>query len=119
VNVLLSKGRYDGAAYLCGYAVEIALKVRIVKTLRWPGFPANNREFKDLQSFRTHDLEMLLYLSGWESKIKLKFPVEWQDIILWDPESRYQPPGNMSQSRARSRIESAKKSSERYYERFL
>ena len=51
-SALVSKGRYDGAAYVCGYAVEIALKARIVKTLKWSGFPADGGEFKDLKSFQ-------------------------------------------------------------------
>lgn len=32
-KVLVHSKRYDGAVYLCGYAVEIALKVRICRTL--------------------------------------------------------------------------------------
>ena len=30
-KVLLASGRYDGAVYMCGYAVEIALKARICR----------------------------------------------------------------------------------------
>jgi HEPN domain-containing protein len=37
--------RYDAATYLCGYAVELALKARICKTLKWTGFPETNKEF--------------------------------------------------------------------------
>lgn len=44
-EVLLSSNRYDGAVYLCGYAVEIALKERICRTLGWPGYPSMRREF--------------------------------------------------------------------------
>ncbi len=75
-KALLSKNRYDGAAYLCGYAVEIALKARIVKTLRWAGFPESSSEFKGYGSFKTHDLDVLLHLTGWEAKIKTTFLAE-------------------------------------------
>ena len=30
---------YDAAVYLCGYAVEIALKVHLCRTLDWAEFP--------------------------------------------------------------------------------
>ena len=31
-KALLTAGRFDGATYLCGYAVELALKSRICRT---------------------------------------------------------------------------------------
>ncbi|MBS1789482.1 MAG: HEPN domain-containing protein [Acidobacteria bacterium] len=80
-NVLFNAGRYDGAIYLCGYAVETALKARICSTLKWPGFPSTRREFEGYQSFRTHDLEVLLHLSGAEEKIKTKHFVEWSIVV--------------------------------------
>ena len=107
-GALLSKGRFEGAAYLCGYAVEIALKARIVKTLKWPGFPALANEFSGLQSFRSHDLDMLLSLSGWEPKIRGKFLAEWSVVSDWDPESRYAPPGYVTPADARLMVDSAK-----------
>lgn len=68
--VLFRNKRYDGAVYLCGYAVEIALKARICRTLKWAGFPETRREFEAYQSLRTHDLDVLLKLSGIEERIK-------------------------------------------------
>lgn len=105
---LLSLGRYDGAMYICGYAVEIALKVRIVKTLKWPGFPSNGKEFEGLQSFRSHDLERLLYLSGRESKIQARFSAEWAALSVWNPELRYSAPGQISRPSAESMIQSCR-----------
>ena len=72
-EVLFNSKRYDGAIYLCGYAVEVALKARICSTLRWNGYPMTSNEFKNFQSFKTHSLDVLLSLSGVESKIKTKF----------------------------------------------
>jgi hypothetical protein len=80
-QVLLRARRFDGAFYLGGYAVEIALKARICRTLKWQGFPDVNAEFQGLQSLKTHDLEILLRLSGAEPKIKAKFLAEWSAVL--------------------------------------
>ncbi len=56
--------RYDGAVYLAGYTVELALKARICEVLNWSGYPATSKEFDGYRSFRTHDLRVLLSLSG-------------------------------------------------------
>jgi HEPN domain-containing protein len=106
---LFSLGRYDAATYICGYAVEIALKVRIVKTLKWAGFPSTSKEFEGLQSFRSHDLERLLYLCGKESTILAKFSLEWADVCQWDPERRYSLPGQVSRPYAEAMIENCRK----------
>ena len=68
-RVLFAARRYDGSHYLCGYAVEIALKARICKTLNWAGFPDKGKEFEGLGSFRTHDFEVLLRLSGYGPRV--------------------------------------------------
>lgn len=86
-EILFSAKRYDGAVYLCGYAVEITLKERICKTLRWDGFPSTGREFQNFQSFKTHSLDVLLSLSGVEGNIKTNFLTEWSAVTDWDPES--------------------------------
>ena len=94
---VLTKGRrYDGAVYLCGYAVEMRLKARICQTLKWPGFPETKKEWKGLITFRTHDLDLLLRLSGVESKIKAKHFAEWSIVGKWDPSVRYRPIGKAS-----------------------
>jgi hypothetical protein len=75
-EALFDAGRYDGAIYLCGYAIELALKARICRVLNWPGFPATRAEFTPYQSFRTHSLDVLLTLSGWEQRVKRRCPTE-------------------------------------------
>lgn len=32
------------------------------KTLKWEGFPGSTKEFQGYQSFKTHNLDILLYL---------------------------------------------------------
>ena len=42
-EILLNAHRHDGAVYLCGYSIEIALKHKICQHLNWTGFPSNNK----------------------------------------------------------------------------
>ena len=99
-QLLLHAKRFDGAVYLCGYAVELALKARICRTLRWRGFPESAQEFKGFQSVRTHDLEVLLRFSGVEGRVKAKHFAEWSEALKWDPEKRYQAIGLSSPQQA-------------------
>ena len=78
---------------MCGYAVELALKARICVTLNWDGFPDSGAEFHFLHSFRTHDLDVLLHLSGAEKEIKRERNGDWDIVSKWKPEIRYIPLG--------------------------
>ena len=109
-DALHAAGRYDGAIYLCGYAVELALKCRICITLRWAGFPSEPGEFKNYQSLKTHTLDVLLALSGYENRIK-KNPITfaaWSDVASWNPEARYKTVGSATASNTQKVIASAK-----------
>ena len=103
-QVLLQEGRYDGAAYLAGYAVEIAIKARICQTLGWTGFPESRREFEGYASFKTHDLAVLLHLSGQESAILERYKEEWDRIVAWTPEERYSSVGSVEELTAHERV---------------
>jgi hypothetical protein len=92
-NVLLANGRTDGAAYLCGYAVELALKARICATLNWDGFPETRSEFENLATFKTHKLDVLLALSGQGQRIKATHFSAWSAVITWNTELRYRVVG--------------------------
>lgn len=108
-EVLLNAQRYDGSIYLCGYAVEIALKARICKTLSWSGYPSTKREFENYQSFRTHNLSVLLSLSGSEHRIKTNFLAPWSAIVEWDPDIRYKPIGSATKKEVELMIDSSKR----------
>jgi HEPN domain-containing protein len=108
-RVLLEAKRYDGAYYLCGYAVELALKARICRTLRWDGFPQTRAEFEGRQSLKTHDLEDLLQFTGVGARVKTKYFAEWSFVLNWNPEKRYQKTGNSTQQDAADMVTSAKK----------
>lgn len=107
-EALYQAKRYDGAAYLCGYVVELALKAKICDTLGWKGFPETKREFENYRSFRTHSLDVLLSLTGVEQEVKTKFLVEWSIVAKWDPEVRYKPIGTAKPEDADSMIQSTK-----------
>lgn len=103
-EVLFNNKRYDGSFYICGYVIELALKYRICETLNWDGYPSGG-EFK---SFKTHDLDILLQLSGKEKFIKSKFFTQWSIVENWNSEKRYEPIGNISQKRAKTMLNSSK-----------
>jgi len=107
-EVLLAARRYDGAMYLCGYAIEAALKARVCRVLKWPGYPSTRKEFEGYQSFRTHDLDVLLHLSGTENKIKTNHLAEWSIVATWDSNVRYRPIGSTSSQDATGMIQSTR-----------
>ncbi|GAB3047871.1 HEPN domain-containing protein [Spirosoma pulveris] len=107
-ETLLSSNRYDGAAYLCGYSVEIALKHKICLRERWAGFPSTGSEFSGKSHVRTHDLDKLLSLSGAEATLKGSYFSEWSLVSGWRPEVRYNPSGNVTEEDAKDMIDSAK-----------
>ena len=85
-KILLRGRRYDGAYYMCGYAVEMALKARICQTLKWTTFGGDH-----IKSLKVHDLPFLLKFSGIEPRITAKYPAEWSKVQDWKVENRYDP----------------------------
>lgn len=101
-EALFRNERFEGAMYICGYAVEIALKSRICKTLRWPNFPQTDSEFggqnRKYTPFKIHALNLLLSYSGLEDKIRNRFIVQWSLIDSSEPQSRYNPTIKMTRA---------------------
>jgi HEPN domain-containing protein len=96
--------RYDSAFYLCGYAVEAALKYRLCRTHGWSEY-----HYKEpFRSFVTHDRRVLLRLSGTETRIKSRFRAEWSEVTTWSVERRYDPVGTASDATTRRFIEAAR-----------
>jgi len=106
-GILYSKGCYDGAVYLCGYVVEVALKARICKNLNLDEYPDDLFTVKDL--FSTHKFQRLLLLSGLQSQMTLnkgRLPIYWSLLTNnWSPENRYLAIGTYSQQDARDILE--------------
>ena len=108
-NVLFAHGRFDSAYYLCGYAVELALKARICMTLNWEGYPEKRSDFEDFGSFRTHKLTALLTLSGQEDRITTEYADDWSSLINWNPEVRYRVMGRVDPAAVAAMLASAER----------
>lgn len=100
-------GRYDSAIYLCGHAVALQLKATICRTLGWAGYPSSSRDFENFRSFRTHDLGVLLRLTGRADEVLGAYESEWKEVSKWNPEMRYSPAGLADERTARAMLDAA------------
>ena len=87
---LFANKRYDGARYLCGYAVELALKARICRHLKWDDFLPPGLDDGLYRNLMTHNFDLLLSLTGLEATLK-QSPLwrHWGTVAKWEPELRY------------------------------
>jgi len=89
--VLLGQGKWDGAYYLAGYAVECALKACIAKLTREFDFPDKQRA----ANAYTHALDALLKQAELETQLKTDWAVNapleanWLTVKDWTEASRY------------------------------
>jgi len=72
------------------------------------GYPSTRKQFEGYQSFRTHDLDILLHLSGAESKIKTNYLAEWSIVATWDSTVRYRPIGSATAQDVADMLKSAR-----------
>ena len=84
-RILLENGRYEGAYYLCGYAVECALKACIAKATKAEEFPP-----RDASKLYIHDPERLAVFAGPDVRDALIGRAEWTVVVLWEETSRYE-----------------------------
>ena len=88
---LLDAGRFQAAYYLCGYAVECALKACIARRVREFDFP----DRKVVNDSYVHDLEKLLNVSGLVPEYQEEagrsdgFAAKWTIARDWSEASRY------------------------------
>ena len=83
------KQDWDGAYYLAGYAVEFALKIRIITQLmKSDSFP----ERKDAENFYKHDLTILRKVAGLHDEMDNDSAIspEWDTVKDWSEQSRYE-----------------------------
>ncbi|MGH9654534.1 MAG: HEPN domain-containing protein, partial [Bryobacteraceae bacterium] len=66
-DALLKAGRYGCAYYICGYAVECALKTCIARRTREGDFPPKNA-----QTYYSHDLTKLVEIAGLATALRGK-----------------------------------------------
>ena len=109
-KILLKNDKPDGAVYLCGYALELILKWKIIKILEWDGYPETTKEFENYKSFKVHKLDVLLSLSGLGKKIQFDNNIyaRWQIASTWDSEIRYKEIGRITEAEANDIIEATK-----------
>ena len=95
-EALFAAGLYDGAIYLCGYVLEMALKACVCRTRDIPGYPDTEPGVRQL--FKTHDVGALELLAGLRSRVAQQkdlspeFERSWNRLILWNTDLRYKPP---------------------------
>lgn len=87
-ELLLEAGHSAASMYLCGYAVECALKARICRLLQMESYP----EGKLRPVYGVHDLQQLLTLAGMTAELagsQQDFQERWVRVSQWTPEWRY------------------------------
>ncbi|MEO8210850.1 MAG: hypothetical protein ABI840_09820 [bacterium] len=107
VNILFYNNRHLGSQYLAGYSVELMLKYNVCKLFNLSnGYPESRSDLESylsgikvnflnamknigLRTFKTHNLNDLLLISGKEFDVKNLHLKEWKDILFWNPELRY------------------------------
>ena len=90
-QALLAAGRWSGAYYVAGYAVECALKACVAKQTQAEDFPDKDRAVKAY----THDLNQLLVLLGLKDQLKAErtanppLNAHWGVVLEWSEQARY------------------------------
>jgi HEPN domain-containing protein len=91
--VLLSQGKYDGAYYLAGYAVECALKACIAKLTNQYDFAPKPAAIREHYS---HEIRTLVKTAGLFTELSADLRVDpeleanWNLVERWSEESRYE-----------------------------
>jgi HEPN domain-containing protein len=104
---LIDNRYYDGAIYLAGYALEMALKARICKVLDLEEYLDTGEISK---SFKTHDFDILRKLSGLERKFdeatksNPSLHKNWSVVTKWEETYRYKPVGYSKKENAQDII---------------
>ncbi len=98
-DILLREGRVESAVYLCGSAVEFALKASICKALGWTAFR------DDLPGMRSHNFANLLSFTSLENQ-KAQFQL-WDIVNEWNSEIRYDSESKFTLERGKDMIGAA------------
>lgn len=91
-KVLFDNEMYDGAYYLSGYVIELALKACFTRTVSQYDYPNK----KVVNALYDHKLAKLLGIvsltAAFEEEIKInpQLNVNWSDVVKWNENSRYQ-----------------------------
>ncbi len=92
-KALLDTGRFAGAYYLAGYALECAIKAFVAKQTNQFDFPDKTL----VEKVYKHDPEALIRGAGLEQTLTDEmdkdgqFAVNWAEAKTWSEKSRYSP----------------------------
>lgn len=119
-KILFESGKYDGAYYLSGYSIELALKAKICKRFGVPNLFTFHESklqgiggiFEVRKAVKTHNLLTLLMFSG----LKVKFDIDkasnkslslGSSIFFqnWSEQLRYRPCGSVGEKECKELIE--------------
>jgi hypothetical protein len=90
-KALIDAGLFDGAYYLCGYAVECGLKACIANATQAGEFPDKTKVNKSY----THELDTLLGVAGLRTTLDTAsasnpaIELNWKIAVDWNEEARY------------------------------
>ena len=101
-KLLSENSRFANSIYLCGYCVELSLKLAITRKLNWSKY---NTEGK-FRFLKVHDLDLLVALTGDEVRIK-RLPY-WSIVMMWNEHKRYEDPAKADKKDSDSMIEATK-----------
>lgn len=91
-GVLLAQGKYDGAYYLAGYAVECGLKACIARLTSQDDYPPKPKFIHDYYS---HEIDRLVKIAGLtaqrdaDAAADPELQANWEVVKDWSEESRY------------------------------
>lgn len=94
-TVLYTRGYYEGAYYLGGYAIEFGLKAVICKLLKVELFERRAVSGNVLKAFQTHDLSDLTALAGLKPELQALTQLDnslnkaWSIVSQWSEQRRY------------------------------
>jgi HEPN domain-containing protein len=94
-KALLDLGMWDGAYYLAGYAIEVALKACIIKTVVATEASFLFQDKKYAEKCWTHDLEKLIELSEMKPALDIAINADsglsdnWATAKDWKEDKRY------------------------------
>jgi HEPN domain-containing protein len=92
-EMLLAQGKYDGAYYLAGYAVECGLKACIARLTSQDDYPPKPKFIHDDYS---HEIEKLVKTAGLTAQRDADAAADpvlqanWDTVKDWTEESRYE-----------------------------
>lgn len=91
-QLLFADGRYDGAYYLAGYAIECAVKACIAKPTTAHAFPPRPEEVRRMYSHNLADLVKVAELEAERVRARSQDPIfarYWKVVASWNEQSRY------------------------------